>query len=173
MNKKISLISISLLMLVMLLPVGLSFASKPEEVILVMFLSAEVTSSKNVGMNVISERVLDGSFTEGPIVGDITREIRVVQHTETGKMTVQNTVYVDNAVVNVDGIEAEGSFVMNVMGMAGNAKWTIISSDLTSDGEQVRLHGQGTAVITYFGFTTFPTHYDIENTLSGQINITP
>lgn len=52
MNRKISLISISLLTIVMLLPIGFSFASKPEEVTLVMFLSAEVTSNKPVGVNV-------------------------------------------------------------------------------------------------------------------------
>jgi len=61
---------------------------------------------------------------------------------------------------------------MKVMGMAGNAKWTIISSDLTFEGETVKLHGQGTATVTAFIFVD-PYHYKIENTLTGQIHLTP
>lgn len=172
MNKKILMLTISLLTIVMLVPIGLSYASKPVEVTSVMFLNAEIINSETVGVNVISERVLSGSFTDGPFEGDIYREIRVVQHTKTGKITVQNIVNVENAVVTVDGMVAEGSFVMKVMGIVGNAKWTIISSDLTVDDESVTLHGQGTATVTDFVFVD-PLHYNIENTLTGQVSITP
>ncbi len=172
MNKKIMMLVISLLTIVMLVPIGISYASKPAEVTSVMFLNAEIINSTPVGMNVISERELLGTFTSGPFEGDISREIRVVIHTKTGKITVQNIVYVENAIVTVDGVVAEGSFEMKVMGMVGNAKWTITSSDLTVDGESVTLHGQGTATVTAFIFVD-PLHYNLENTLTGQVSITP
>ncbi len=85
---------------------------------------------------------------------------------------MQNILWVENAIVTLDGTVAEGSFVMLIMGMAGNAKWTIISSDLMVDGTSVELHGQGTATITAF-IIIDPLHYNIENTLTGQIHLTP
>lgn len=159
------------MLLGIILSIGFAFASQPTEVELVMFLNAEIISAEPVGNNVISERVLVGSFTAGPVEGDVEREIRVVIH-DNGKITVQNIIYVENAVITLDGIVAEGSFVMKVMGMVGNAKWTIISSDLTVDGEPVNLHGQGTATVTAF-IPVDATHYNIENTLTGQLNLTP
>lgn len=165
------MLAIFLLAVVMFVPIGTSFASEPADVEIVMFLNAEIVSSRPAGNNVISEREIVGSFTAGPFEGDIYREIRVVIHAN-GKVTVQNIVYVENAVVTLDGVVAAGSFVMKVMGMVGNAKWTIISSDLTSEGEVVRLHGQGTATVTAF-IPIDPTHYNIENTLTGQVHLTP
>jgi hypothetical protein len=161
----------ALLVGVMLLPVGATFASNPVDMTAVMDLNAEIVNSRIAGNNVISDRVLEGSFSSGPFEGDIYREIRVVIHAN-GKATVQNIIYVENAVVTVDGMVAEGAFIMKLMGMAGNAKWTIISSDLTSDGESVEMHGQGTAIITGFVIID-PTHYWIQNTLMGQVSLTP
>ena len=163
--------AVSLLGLCMLFSIGTVFAAKPVEVEMVMFLNAEIVSAIPAGNNIISERELVGTFTSGPIQGDIEREIRVVIH-DNGKITVQNVVYVENAVVTLDGVVAEGSFVMKVMGMVGNAKWTVISSDLTVDGELVNLQGQGTATVTGF-IPVDATHYNIENTLTGKLNITP
>ena len=172
MKRKIMVSLLLAITIMLLVPIGISFASKPVKITSVMFLNAEIITSVPVGMNVISERELVGSFTSGPFEGNIYREIRVVIHTKTGKVTVQNIVYVEDAVVTIDGVVAEGSFVMKVMGMVGNAKWTIIRSDLTAEGEPVKLHGQGTAAVTAFIFVD-PTHYDIENTLTGQVAITP
>ena len=172
MNKKFLALVISTLAVMMVIPIGISFASKPTSIQAVMLLDATILNAEPVGMNVISERELYGSFTSGPFVGDIYREIRVVQHTQTGKANVQNMVYVENAIVTLDGVVAEGSFVIQVMGMVGNAKWTIISSDLSIGDQTVNLHGQGTATINYFELTD-PTHYTIGNVLTGQVSLTP
>ena len=155
----------------MILSTGLAFAAQPIDVEMVMFLNAEIVSNELVGTNVFSDRELVGAFTSGPVVGDVEREISTVTH-YTGKITVQNIVYVENAVITLDGVVAEGSFVMKVMGMVGNAKWVIISSDLTADGEPVILSGQGTAAVTAF-IPVDATHYNLENTLTGQLNLTP
>jgi hypothetical protein len=170
-NKKMLICVISILSLSMILTTGLAFAAKPSDVEMVMFLHAEIVSNELVGKNVFSDRELVGVFTSGPVVGEIEREISTVAH-YTGKITVQNIVYVENAVITLDGVVAEGSFVMKVMGMVGNAKWVIVSSDLTVDGEQVNLHGQGTATVTAF-IPVDATHYDLENTLAGQLSLTP
>ena len=155
----------------MILSAGLAFAAQPSDVEMVMFVNAEIVSNEPVGNNVFSDRELVGAFTSGPIVGDIEREISTVTH-YTGKITVQNIVYVENAVITLDGRVAEGSFVMKVMGMVGNAKWVIIGSELTIDGAPVNLNGQGTATVTAF-IPVDATHYNLENTLVGQLNLTP
>lgn len=170
MNRKV-IFSICILLFGIILSTGFAFAAQPTEVEMVMFLNAEITSAEPVGNNVISGRILEGSFTSGPVEGDIEREIRVVIH-DNGKITVQNIVYVENAVITLDGVVAEGSFVMKVMGMVGNAKWTIISSDLTVEDKPVNILGQGTATITAL-IPVDATHYNIENTLMGQLNLTP
>ena len=155
----------------MLFSIGTVFAAKPIEVEMVMFLNAEIVSVIPTGNNIISERELVGTFTSGPIQGDIEREIRVVIH-DNGKITAQNIIYVENAVISLNGVVAEGSFVMKAVGMVGNVKWTVISSDLTAAGEPVKLHGQGTATVTVF-IPVDPLHYNLENTLTGQLHFTP
>lgn len=172
MNKKFLVLMASTLAVMMVIPIGISFASKPTSIEAVMLLDATVLNAEPVGMNIISERELYGSFTSGPFEGDIYREIRVVIHTQTGKITVQNIVYVENAIVTFDGVVAEGSFVIKVMGMAGNAKWTIVSSDLSVGDQTVKLHGQGTATINSMVLHD-PLHYTIENALTGQVSLTP
>lgn len=171
MNKKMLICVFSILLLSMILSTGLAFAAQPSDVEMVMFLNAEIVSNEPVGKNIFSDRELVGVFTSGPIVGDVEREISTVAHF-TGKITVQNIIYVENALITLDGVVAEGSFVMKVMGMVGNAKWVIIGSDLTVDGEPVNLHGQGTATVTAF-IPVDATHYNLENTLIGQLNLTP
>lgn len=170
-NKKVLMCAVSFLAVGMFLSIGTAFAEKPVDVEMVMFLNAEIVSAIPVGNNIISEREIVGSFTSGPVEGDVTREIRVVIH-DNGKITVQNTIYVENAVLTLDGVVAEGSFVMKAMGMVGNVKWTIISSDLTVEGESVKLHGQGTATVTAF-IPVDTLHYNLENTLTGQLHLTP
>ena len=170
-NKKLLVCVIAVLLSSMILSTGLAFATQPSDVEMVMFLNAEIVSNDVVGNNVFSDRVIVGVFTAGPIVGDIEREIRTIAHS-TGKITVQNIVYVENAVVTLNGVDAEGSFVMKIMGIVGNAKWVVIGSDLTVDGEPVNLHGQGTATVTAF-IPVDATHYNLENTLVGQLNLTP
>ncbi len=170
MNKKI-LVSAIVMGICLMALTPLAIASTPTNITSVMFLNAEIISTQPVGKAIITERILIGSFTSGPLEGDIYREIRVVIN-PVGKATVQNILWVENAIVTLDGTVAEGSFVMLIMGMAGNAKWTIISSDLMVDGTSVELHGQGTATITAF-IIIDPLHYNIENTLTGQIHLTP
>ena len=171
MNKKMLICIISILSLSMILSTGLAFATQPIYVEMVMFLNAEIVSNESVGNNVFSDRQIVGSFTAGPVVGDVEREIRTVTH-YTGKITVQNIVYVENAVITLDGAVAEGSFVMKIMGMVGNAKWVIIGSDLIVGAKPVKLQGQGTATVTAF-IPVDATHYNLENTLVGQLNLTP
>jgi hypothetical protein len=170
-NKKIVICVISILSLSMILSAGLAFAAQPSDVEMVMFLNAEIVSNEPVGKNVFSDREIVGAFTSGPVVGDVEREISTVTH-YTGKITVQNIVYVENAIIALDGAVAEGSFVMKIMGMVGNAKWVIIGSDLTVDAKPVNLQGQGTATVTAF-IPVDATHYNLENTLIGQLNLTP
>jgi hypothetical protein len=173
MNKKIMLAILLSIIVTISLPVGVTLAEKPVEITSVMFLNAEIISISPKGVNVISERELVGSFTSGPLEGTIYREIRVVQHLAIGKASVQNIMYVEDAVVTVDGVVAEGSFVMKVVGLGGvNAKWTIIASELTVNGDPVKLHGEGSATITGF-VPVDATHYSIENALFGQISLSP
>ncbi len=181
MNKKILMLIISSLTIVLLLPIGTSFASKPVDVTAVLYNEGEIVASRTAGNNVISERVLVSSFTSGNFEGDVYREAtaesNLLLNSPNGPMipfhtaTIQQMLYVENAVVSVDSVVAEGSFVIKSGGKIGNVKWTIFSSDLTVDGEPVKMHGQGTVLINYFVIID-PTHYILENTLIGQVSFT-
>ena len=150
---------------------------------MLMQMDAKIIETKEAGNNVISKRILFGYFATGsPIEGTINREITVEEHTKTGKVTVQNTVYVTDAVVTVGDREATGEFVMKLSGIIPNVKWVITTSNLvdTETGKPVNLNGQGDSAITYFGApynfpeTPFtPINYGIENALWGKIRLTP
>ena len=97
------------------------------------------------------------------------------------KTTVQNILLVTDAVVTIGDMEATGEFVVKITGQLPNVKWRVTTSNLidSATGESVNLQGQGTSAITAAGptypfVTPFtPINYGIENTLNGQINLTP
>lgn len=100
-------------------------------------------------------------------------------HKHTGRITVQNILYVTDAIVTVGDCQATGEFVMKMMGLIPNVKWVITTSNLvdSATGVRVELHGQGDSAITYTGApysfpsTPFaPIHYGIGNALWGQIS---
>lgn len=179
MNKRILMLAISLLTIVMVVPIGTSFASKPMDVTADLEGVVEVLSSRIAGNNDIQEREFIGSFTSGNFEGDIYREvilkINQLLNSQNGPVfpyfeaNARQTWYIENAVVTVDDIVAEGSFVMKAMGQVGNVKWTIISSDLTVGGEPVKMHGHGSVIVNFI-IPIDPTHYLLGNTVVGQVS---
>ena len=186
MNKKIISTTVVLLAVLIIAPINIALASKPITVDaldpILMKLDAQIVESRQVGSNVISKRILFGYFDSGPFEGTINREFTGEEHKETGKVTVQNIVYVTDAVVTVGDREATGEFVITMAGMIPNVKWRITTSNLmdSETGESVHLHGQGDSAIVGFRppynypdtpFT--PIHFGIDNALWGQISLTP
>lgn len=179
-NKKI-LIAV-LLAGVMLLPIGTALASKPVDVTAVLYCEAEVIESRVAGNNAFSYRELDCSFTSGDVMGTVDREVNIhlnqLLNSPNGPVfplfvgTVQQVLYVTDAEVTIDDALAVGSFVIEATGKVGNVKWRIMSSDVTVNGEPVKLHGNGDVIINYV-IPTGPTTYIIENTLVGQVSFTP
>ena len=186
MNRKVLVIAVALMAVAMLMPIGTALASKPITVDandpILMKLDAKIIESRIVGNNEISKRILFGYFDSGPFEGTINREITVQVHLQTGKITVQNMLYVTDATVAVGDREATGEFVMKMIGLIPDVKWVITTSNLVDSitGERVELHGQGDSAITYMGApynfpeTPFsPLDYGLENALWGRISLTP
>ena len=180
-KRKILVIFVALMALAMLVtPI---VAAKPMEMApAVMQLDAKITDTKVVGENEISTRIIFGYFVSGPFEGVINREIKVESHLKTGKITVQNILYVTGAVVTINGRMAEGEFVIKMSGLLPKVLWTVLSSNLVDSdtGKSVNLHGQGDSIISYMGApynfddTPFsPINYGIDNILFGQISLTP
>jgi hypothetical protein len=185
-NTKVLVIAVALTVVAMLLSIGTALASKPITIDvndpILMKIDAKIIESRAVGNNVISKRILFGYFDSGPFEGTINREITVQEHLQTGKIAVQNIVYVTDAVVTVGDRQATGEFVMKMIGIIPNVKWVITTSNLVDSdtGERVELHGQGGSAITYMGApynlpeTPFaPIHYGIDNALWGQFSLSP
>jgi hypothetical protein len=181
-DRKALMYTVFLLAIVVLLPIGTSFAAKPVDVTAVLSLDAVIVDERYAGSNYITERELEGSIS-GDFEGIVEKYSSFVSNqllkSVNGPVddpafiaTAQEVITVTDAVVTVDGVVAEGSFVIGAWGHPANLKWTILSSDLTVDGEPVKMYGQGRMIITDFS-PIDATHYGLEQTLEGQIGLAP
>jgi len=183
MDRKTLMFTVFLFTIVMLLPIGTSFAAKPVDVTAILSLNAEIVDWRYAGSNYITERELWGSIS-GNFEGDVEKHSSFVSNqllkSANGPVdnpafvaTAQEVITVTDAVVTVDSVVAEGSFIIGAWGDPGNLKWSILSSDLTVDGEPVKMQGQGIMTITGFIPGVDDKHYALEQTLVGQISLTP
>lgn len=185
MKKKILGIAVLSLALCMLFPIGSVFAAKPMDVssTLVMDLMTSA-NTKVAGNNVFLDRTFIGSFTGGNFEGDVSREATLIINGKTNTPNpisppasqvsiTDQTFYVTNARVTVDGIVAVGEFEISANGKVGNVKWHISSSDMTIEGtdEPVKMHGNGMIeVVSYVPNPTPPPILTITNTIKGQVS---
>lgn len=182
MDRKALIFAVSLFAIIMLLPIASSFAAKPVDVTAVLSLDAVIVDERYAGSNYITEREL-----EGPISGDFEGTVEKYSSFVSNQLlksvngpvddpafvaTAQEVITITDAVVHVGSVVAEGSFVIEAWGHPANLKWTILSSDLTVDGEPVKMYGQGRMKITDFS-PIDATHYSLEQTLEGQIGLVP
>lgn len=159
---------------------NLALAAKPVEAIMVVQCNAQIAESNVIGKNTFSIRIVFGYFDSGPIEGTINRVVYARVNQITGKVKVLNVLLVTEAVVTIGDREATGEFEMKLSGQIPNVQWRITTSNLvdSATGESVNLNGQGTSAITSMGptypfVTPFTPDYGIENTFTGQLNLTP
>lgn len=179
MKKKIAIFS-SFFAIIMVLSLGVVFASKPVEMSAILYCEAEVIDRWVVGNNEFSYREVECTFTDGDILGDAERFVNIQVNQKLNSAngpvipwfvgTVQQILYVTDAEVSVGDDTAIGSFVIKAYGKIGNVQWRIISSDVTVDSEPALLHGSGNILIN-FVIPTGPNTYIMENTFVGQLSL--
>ena len=157
-------------------PIEINTASQTE------FITLETV--KWVGQNEFIENTADGAFISGDFLGvSITyREVSIINHFGNvdkwgaEKQTVQN-IFECSGSFTLDSVPYDGEFTFKMMGQAGkHVTWVIINSDLTANGEPVRMHGQGTSTLQIVSNPDpnpgMPPIL-IQNAFEGQVGFTP
>jgi len=183
-KRKVLGLALALLAAALVAPLGSVMATESIEIATVSQTEFITLTQEQVGKNVFIENTADGSFISGDFVGVniVYREFSGAQHLGNvekwggPKQTVQN-IFECSGTFMLDSVEYVGSFTFKMMGQVGaHVQWVVIDSDLTADGEPVRMHGGGTSTLQSV-YNPDPNPgmppVFIQNTFEGQIHFTP